>query len=133
MKREMVNFDDETGEWVEEQVEAGEFSSKSELIQHFFDVGRRAERLLAEKDSRIDELEERIEDKEGRIDELEEQLARRSQLEDEISALPDKIRDDMSYQERRQRMLDQATFSQRLKWRFTGVPVEQDDNDSDSQ
>lgn len=123
----MVNFDDDTGEWVEIQVEEGEFDSKSKLIQHYFNVGRRADELVNEKDERIEELEQRVRDKEERIDELEEQLARRSQLEDEIKDLPDKIRDETTYQERRQRMLDQATVTQRLKWRVTGVPVESND------
>lgn len=124
MKREMVNFDDDTGDWIEEQIEAGEFDSKSALIQEYFEYGRQLKDELVEREERIDELEQRIGQKEERIDELEEQLARRSQLEDEIKALPDKIREEQTYRERRRRMLDQASLAERLKWKVTGVPVD---------
>lgn len=72
------------------------------------------------------ELRDRIQQKEARIDQLEEQLARRSQLEEKIEGLPDKLRQSQpSYQERRQRLLDEASLATRLKWRVTGVPVDE--------
>lgn len=123
----MVNFDEDTGQWIADQVESDEFDSKSGLIRHYFGLGRRAENEIQTKEERIEELERQLSDKRERIAELEEQLARRSQLEDKIEDLPDKIRDEMSYQDRRQRMLDQATVTQRLKWRVTGVPVENEE------
>lgn len=73
---------------------------------------------------RVAELEERVERKQARIDELEAQLTERSRVEEKIENLPDRIRGEMTYQERRQRMLDQASVTQRLKWRVTGVPVD---------
>ncbi len=72
----------------------------------------------------VAELEVRLETRQDRIDELESQLTERSRVEEKIEELPDKIRDGMTYQERRQRMLDQAGIGQRLKWRVTGVPVD---------
>lgn len=60
---------------------------------------------------RVDELEERLNIREERIDELETQLAERSQIPEKIEDLPDKIRGEMTYQERRQRMLDQASLA----------------------
>jgi chromosome segregation ATPase len=72
----------------------------------------------------------RLENREDRIDELEEQLARRSQLEEKVESLPDKIHDRESYQERRQRMLDRASLAQRVKWKVTGVPVDDGDQDA---
>jgi metal-responsive CopG/Arc/MetJ family transcriptional regulator len=73
-----------------------------------------------------DALRDRIADKEARIDQLEAQLARRSQVQQQIEALPDKLREtQQSYQERRQRLLDEASLAQRLKWKLTGVPVGQ--------
>lgn len=81
--------------------------------------------ILCER-HRVDELEQRLEIREERIDELEQQLARRSQLEEKIENLPAKVRETGSYQERRQRMLDQASLAQRLKWKVTGVPVDQE-------
>lgn len=74
---------------------------------------------------RVDELEERLSIREDRIDELETQLAERSQIQEQIEDLPDKIRGEMTYQERRQRMLDQASLTQRLRWKVTGVPVDE--------
>lgn len=47
--------------------------------------------------------------KQARIEELNEQLTERFQVEGKIKNPPDKIRDEMTYQERRQRMLDQLT------------------------
>lgn len=50
-------------------------------------------RQLIRKGREYDELAERLDAKEARIDDLETQLARRSQLEEKVEALPDKIRD----------------------------------------
>ena len=85
-------------------------------------------RELIEQGRKYGELEDRLESREERIDELESQLRKRSNIEDKIEDLPDKIRDANTYTERRQRKLDEATFGQRLKWRFTGVPVDDDDD-----
>lgn len=82
-------------------------------------------RSILDDRHRIDELENRLASREDRIDELETQLSERSQIEEKIENLPDKIRDDLTYQERRQRMLDQAGLGQRLKWKVTGVPVDE--------
>ena len=76
---------------------------------------------------RADKLEKRLETRNDRVEELETQLGRRSEIEDKIENLPDKIRGELSYTERRQRKLDQASLGQRLKWKFTGVPVDTED------
>lgn len=73
---------------------------------------------------RVTELEDRLETRDNRIDELETQLAERSQIESKIENLPDRIRGEVTYQDRRQQMLDRASPMQRLKWKITGVPVE---------
>jgi uncharacterized coiled-coil protein SlyX len=73
--------------------------------------------------NRVGKLEERLAAREDRIDELERQLAERSRVEEKIENLPEKVREEMSYRERRQKMLDQAGLAQRLKWKVTGVPV----------
>jgi predicted nucleic acid-binding Zn-ribbon protein len=74
---------------------------------------------------RVNELQQRLDIREERINELETQLAERSQIQTKIEDLPDKIRGEMTYQERRQRMLDQASLAQRLRWKLTGVPVDE--------
>ena len=84
--------------------------------------------ILADR-HRVDELAERLEIREDRIDELEQQLTERSSIEEKIEDLPDKIRGEMTYQERRQRLLDQASVGQRLKWKLTGVPVDDQEPD----
>jgi predicted RNase H-like nuclease (RuvC/YqgF family) len=126
--RVTVNFDDEVGEWITQQVENGEYESKSQCVEEVFLRGRDD---AADLEDRVDELEDRLESREERIDQLESQLRKRSNIEEEIESvaervegLPARIEDTESYSERRQRKLDEATLTQRLKWRFTGVPVE---------
>jgi hypothetical protein len=91
--------------------------SRSEYIREILDNRHRA-----------DELADELERKRDRIEELESQLRKRSNIEDKIEDLPDKIRGADSYSERRQRMLDQASLGQRLRWKLTGVPVEELDD-----
>ena len=69
----------------------------------------------------------RYEAREDWIDDLERQLRERSRVEDKIEDLPDKLRDVESYTERRQRKLDPAGLVTRLRWKVTGVPVEEID------
>ena len=91
--------------------EADEYDvSVSEYIRRLIDKGRE-----------YDELEERLAAREERIEELESQLRKRSNIEDKIEDLPDKIREADSYTERRQRKMDRATLTQRIRWKFTGV------------
>jgi hypothetical protein len=66
--------------------------------------------------------QKRVETKHNRIDELEAQLTARSQIEEKIENLPDRIRGDRSYQDRRQRKLDEGSVTQRLVWKVPGVP-----------
>jgi DNA repair exonuclease SbcCD ATPase subunit len=82
-------------------------------------------RQLIEKGREYDDLADRLDSREERIAELEAQLSRRSQIEEKIENLPDKMRDAETYQERRQRLLDRASVGQRLKWKLTGVPVDE--------
>jgi chromosome segregation ATPase len=99
--------------------EADEYDvSVSEYIRRLIDKGRE-----------YDELEERLAAREERIEELESQLRKRSNIEEKIEDLPDKIHDTDTYTERRQQKIDRATFTKRLKWKFTGVPVEDDTRD----
>ena len=79
--------------------------------------------ILADR-HRVAELEERLERRQARIEELETQLTERSRVEQKIEDLPAQIRDELTYQERRQRMLDQASITERIKWKVTGVPVD---------
>jgi archaellum component FlaC len=90
-------------------------------------------RYILESRGEVDLLRERLEAREDRIEELENQLRKRSNIEDDIEDvadsvenLPDKIRGTETYTERRQRKLDQASLGQRLRWKLTGVPVDEE-------
>ena len=85
-------------------------------------------RTLIERGREYDDLANRLAAREDRIEELEDQLRRRSQMEDkldELADLPEKVSKAETYQERRQRLLDKASLTERLKWKVTGVPVEE--------
>jgi phage shock protein A len=67
-------------------------SLEAEADEHDVSVSEYVRRLIR-KGREYDELAARLDAREARIDELEAQLARRSQLEEKVEALPDKIRD----------------------------------------
>ena len=67
-------------------------SLEAEADEHDVSVSEYIRRLIR-KGREYDELAARLDAREARIDELEAQLARRSQLEEKVEALPDKIRD----------------------------------------
>mgnify|MGYP002763319574 CR=1 FL=1 len=125
MPRLTVTIDDDQNELLEAVAgEDGEYESKSAAVRDFIQAGEERQELEAE----IRRLRDRLESRNERIDELESQLRKRSNIEDKIEDLPDKIRGADSYSERRQRMLDQASLGQRLRWKLTGVPVEELDD-----
>lgn len=123
------------------QVRLGNASSQSEAVRHIIDeyaaVREEYEELqqeYADVQQQLDDRMQELESREDRIEELENQLRQRSNIEDEIGDvaervddLPAKIRGTETYSERRQRKLDQASLTQRLKWKVTGVPVEDED------
>jgi len=124
MPRLTVTIDDDQDELLEAVAgEDGEYESKSAAVRDFIQAGEERQELEAE----IRRLRDRLESRNERIDELESQLRKRSNIEDKIEDLPDKIRDADSYSERRLQKLDEASLSQRIVWRLTGVPVDDDD------
>lgn len=124
MPRLTVTIDDDQNELLEAVAgEDGEYESKSAAVRDFIQAGEERQELEAE----IKRLRDRLESRNERIDELESQLRKRSNIEDKIEDLPDKIRDAESYSERRLQKLDEASLSQRIVWKLTGVPVDDDD------
>jgi Arc/MetJ-type ribon-helix-helix transcriptional regulator len=124
MPRLTVTIDDDQNELLEAVAgEDGEYESKSAAVRDFIQAGEERQELEAE----IRRLRDRLESRNERIDELESQLRKRSNIEDKIEDLPDKIRDADSYSERRLQKLDEASLSQRIVWKLTGVPVDDDD------
>jgi Ribbon-helix-helix protein, copG family. len=63
--------------------------SRSEYVRDILDERHRADELGAD----VDRLQDRLENREARISSLEDQLAQRSQLEENVENLLDKIRD----------------------------------------
>ncbi|WP_048075038.1 hypothetical protein [Haloquadratum walsbyi] len=57
-------------------------------------------------------MEELTDRKQNRIHGLETQLTERSQIEEKNENLPDRIRGERSYQDRRQNKLDEGSFTQ---------------------
>jgi antitoxin component of RelBE/YafQ-DinJ toxin-antitoxin module len=113
-----IRIREETKESLEE--EADEYGvSVSEYI-----------RTLIEKGREYDDLQDRLDAREDRIKELEDQLRERSRVEEKIEDLPDKIQNRETYAERRQRALDEASVTERIRWAVTGVPVEEIEDDT---
>jgi len=96
----------------------------SEADEHDVSVSEYVRQLI-EQGREYDDISNRLDAREDRIEELEDQLRERHDIKNEIQDLPDKIRDADSYNERRQKKLDAASLPQRIKWRFTGVPVDE--------
>ena len=125
MQKVSVSLEDDHTDLLAARQEDGDADSRSEALRHIL---HEYEELRTEYEALADECEDlrtRCETRENRIDELERQLTERSRVEEKIEALPDKIRDTGTYSERRQRLLDGASLTQRLKWKVTGVPVEE--------
>ena len=124
MPRLTITIDENQSDLLEDLTgENGEYESKSAAVRNFIQAGEERRELQKE----VDRLQNRVESREERIEELESQLRKRSQIEDKIEDLPDKIRNAETYTERRQRKLDRATLPQRFMWKFTGVPVDDED------
>ncbi len=124
MPRLTITIDDEQSDLLDDLTgEGAEYDSKSAAVRDFIQAGRERRELQTE----IDTLRDRLDAREQRIDELESQLRKRSNIEEKIEDLPDKIRGNETYNERRQRKLDRATPIQRLKWKIVGVPVDETD------
>ena len=122
------------------QVRLGNAESQSEAVRHIIDEYARLRAEYADLQQQYEDMQQQheqsmqtLEARENRIEDLEAQLARRSNVEEEITEvaetvdnLPAKIRGTETYSERRQRKLDRASLGQRLKWKFTGVPVDEE-------
>jgi predicted nuclease with TOPRIM domain len=133
MKKLSVVLEPEHVDRLDDRQGEGDVSSRSAAVREILDEYDSLRTECEDLREECDNLRTRLENREERIDELEGQLARRSQLEEKVEALPDKIRGRERYQERRQRMLDEASLGQRIKWKVTGVPVEESRQERSSQ
>lgn len=115
-----IRIREETKESLED--EADEYGvSVSEYVRELIDKGRE-----------YDDLQDKLESRENRIETIEARIAETRNIEskiDDLRDLPDIVREQETYTERRQRMLDQASVVQRMKWKVTGVPVNETEDE----
>jgi chromosome segregation ATPase len=135
MQRITVSLDERHVYELKARQRLGDADSRSAAVRDLFDEYAALEAEYEELHTEYEaleaeyaELRNRYEAREDRIEDLEAQLRERSRVEDKIEDLPDKIRSVGTYQERRQRLLDQASLTERVKWKITGVPVQQLDD-----
>jgi Arc/MetJ-type ribon-helix-helix transcriptional regulator len=124
MKKVSVSLQPEHVDRLDERQAEGDVSSRSaalrEILDEYEEVHTECEHLRTE----CEELRTRLAAREDRVDDLEEQLARRSQIEEKVDVLAERVEESqLTYAEKRQRMIDRASLAERLRWRVTGVPV----------
>jgi uncharacterized protein involved in exopolysaccharide biosynthesis len=103
----------------------GAADSRSAALRQILDEYAELRPEYATLEAEYEDLRQRYEAREARVKTLETQLAERSQIEEKIEDLPDRLRaSTMSYGEKRQRAIDRASLGERLKWKVTGVPQE---------
>jgi Arc/MetJ-type ribon-helix-helix transcriptional regulator len=124
MKKVSVSLTGDHIDTLDDRQERGEATSRSAALREILDEYDQMRTECEELRTQCEDLRTRLENREDRVDDLEDQLARRSQLEEKIEGLPDKVRDTETYRDRKERMIDRAGLATRLKWKVTGVPVE---------
>ncbi len=129
MQRLTVSLDDRHVYELKAQQRLGNADSRSAAVRHILDQYAELQAEYEELHTEYEQTRGELEGRKERVETLEEQLAKRQQIEQKIDDLPDKVRTVGTYQERRQRLLDQASFTERLKWKVTGVPADRLDAD----
>jgi DNA repair ATPase RecN len=113
---------------LDERQEDADVSSRSAALRGVLDEYERLRTECEDLRTECEELRTRLDAREDRIEELEEQLARRSQIEEKVDVLAKRVEESqLTYAEKRQRMIDRASVAERLRWRVTGVPVDEYD------
>jgi chromosome segregation ATPase len=130
MKKVSVSLEPAHVDRLDERQEAGEATSRSAALRQILDEYDRLRTEYEELRTECEELQNRLEAREDRVDALEEQLARRSQIEEKVDVLAKRVEESqLTYAEKRQRMIDRASLAERLRWRVTGVPVDEYDDE----
>lgn len=110
-----TRIDDETAGRLEEIVEE-RGSSMSAVIRDLIDKGLRYEELKA------------------RHEDLQRQLAAVNSRQEDVTELVEYVQSEREltrYEERRQRLLDDANILKRWTWKVTGVPVDGDEDEGE--
>jgi Arc/MetJ-type ribon-helix-helix transcriptional regulator len=128
MKKVSVSLEPDHVDRLDERQEDGDVSSRSAALRQVLDEYERLRTECEDLRTECEELRTRLDAREDRIEELEEQLARRSQIEEKVDVLAKRVEESqLTYAEKRQRMIDRASVAERLRWRVTGVPVDEYD------
>jgi metal-responsive CopG/Arc/MetJ family transcriptional regulator len=122
MKKVSVSLASEHVNLLDERQEADDITSRSAALRDILDEYETLHTEYEDLRTECEDLRTRLESREERIDELEGQLAKRSHVEEKVDVLAKRV-EDTTYYDRRQRALDRATVTQRLKWKLTGVPA----------
>jgi chromosome segregation ATPase len=128
MKKVSVSLEHDHVARLDDLQEEGDVSSRSAALRQILDEYERLRTEYEELHTECEELRTRLDAREDRIDQLEEQLGRRSQIEEKVDVLAKRVEESqLTYAEKRQRMIDRASIAERLRWRVTGVPVDEYD------
>ena len=132
MQKVTVSLDERHLYELKAQQRLGEASSRSDALRRLIDEYETLQREYEDlhtryeaRRERVSQLQEQLDAREQRVEDLKAQLRERHDIKNEIQDLPDKIRDADTYMERRQRRLDEAGILKRVKWKVTGVPVDE--------
>jgi chromosome segregation ATPase len=128
MKKVSVSLEPDHVDRLDERQEDADVSSRSAALRGVLDEYERLRTECEDLRTECEELRTRLDAREDRIEELEEQLARRSQIQEKVDVLAKRVEESqLTYAEKRQRMIDRASVAERIRWRVTGVPVEEYD------
>ncbi|WP_339106517.1 ribbon-helix-helix protein, CopG family [Haloterrigena salinisoli] len=109
MEQITVKVPSDTNESLEEYAEAEHDGNRSEAIRELLSRGLEYEEIKTERDR----LERKLTETNARQDDVSE-----------IVEYVEKQREVERYRDQRQRMVDQAGLLTRMKWKLTGVPVD---------
>jgi chromosome segregation ATPase len=129
MKKVSVSLEPEHVDRLDERQEEDGVDSRSAALRDILDEYEEIHTEYEELRTEYEDLRTRLDSREERIDDLEEQLAKRSQIEEKVDVLAERVEESqLTYAEKRQRMIDRASVAERLRWKVTGVPVEEYDH-----
>lgn len=128
MPRFTITIPENLDEWLDDKTNGDNtpYDSKSEAARDLLSLAKRVDDLEEDLDTLI-ERADRAADLEQENERLQNE--KRALIEDreertELVKFAEQQRELSHYQERRQRLLDQAGLATRLRWKFTGIPVD---------
>ena len=109
------------------QAEYEELEARHEDLQQLLGAANERLETYSELQEEHSALQEDYEALESRYEDLQRQLAAVNARQEDVTELVEFVEEQREltrYQERRQRLLDDANILRRWKWKLTGVPVD---------